>query len=495
MARVKLTDRYIRSLKPNGGTEAIMDTEVDRLGIRVLGTEKAPVKTFVLIARFPGGKSSARRRLGGYVEPPALAPQSEPTADELLALDHLTLAEARAKAREWLRMIDRGVDPVADLTRREEARAVARANSFGLVFEDFRTQKLAKERKGTEVERDIRRNFLDRPEPTGRGARARKAVEVVSWRDRPITEITDLDVLRVINAKKATAPGQARNLLASIRRMFQWVVEQRVYGLKENPCRDLKPASIIGKKRKRTRILNDDELVAFWRAVKAMGYPARPVYQLLALTALRLNAVAEASWPEFNPAVVRVLRERKGSERIDWSQLTDEQRTWVIPAARMKGEDEEARDFLVPLTPDILVVLAELPLFKGGDYLFSTTFGEKPSTIGGKIKTDLDAAMLAVLRDLAVDRGDDPGRITLPHWVNHDLRRTVRSNLSRLRVTEEAREAVLAHVRPGIKGVYDVYDYADEKREALELWAARLRSIVEPETPRDNVIALKRAIP
>jgi hypothetical protein len=54
------------------------------------------------------------------------------------------------------------------------------------------------------------------------------------------------------------------------------------------------------------------------------------------------------------------------------------------------------------------------------------------------------------------------------------------------------REAVLAHVRPGIKGVYDLYEYAEEKREALTLWAARLRSIVEP--PPANVISLKARV-
>ncbi len=58
--------------------------------------------------------------------------------------------------------------------------------------------------------------------------------------------------------------------------------------------------------------------------------------------------------------------------------------------------------------------------------------------------------------------------------------------MSRLKVAEEVREAILAHARPGIKKVYDVHDYRDEKREALELWAARLRAIVAP--PPDNVI-------
>jgi hypothetical protein len=159
----------------------------------------------------------------------------------------------------------------------------------------------------------------------------------------------------------------------------------------------------------------------------------------------------------------------------------------------MKGDDDEARPHLVPLTLDILQILESLPLFKEGDHLFSTTAGVKPVWVGDKIKKAIDARMLRTLKALARQRGEDPAKVELEHWVNHDIRRTVRSNLSRLRVTEEAREAVLAHARPGIKGTYDVYDYADEKREALELWAVRLRSIVEPASTADNVIQLGTA--
>ena len=68
-----------------------------------------------------------------------------------------------------------------------------------------------------------------------------------------------------------------------------------------------------------------------------------------------------------------------------------------------------------------------------------------------------------------------------PHWTNHDIRRTVRSGLSRLKISEEAREAVLAHVRPGIKGTYDHHDYLAEKREALELWGERVQALTNRE--------------
>ena len=93
------------------------------------------------------------------------------------------------------------------------------------------------------------------------------------------------------------------------------------------------------------------------------------------------------------------------------------------------------------------------------------------------------------LQALARSRGEeDAGRVALQPWTNHDIRRSVRSQLSRLKIPEEVREAVLAHVRPGIRKVYDVHDYLDEKREALRLWGARLRSIVT--LPPANVVAL-----
>ena len=41
-------------------------------------------------------------------------------------------------------------------------------------------------------------------------------------------------------------------------------------------------------------------------------------------------------------------------------------------------------------------------------------------------------------------------------------------------------EAVLAHRPPGIVGTYNLHEYEDEKTEALELWAERLKSIVSP---------------
>ena len=123
--------------------------------------------------------------------------------------------------------------------------------------------------------------------------------------------------------------------------------------------------------------------------------------------------------------------------------------------------------------------------------MFTTTAGVKSVWMRSKVKRDVDKRMLRTLRAMARRRGEDPAAIELPAWTNHDIRRSVRSCLLRLKISENAREAVLAHKRPGIAGVYDHYDYLDEKREALELWAKALRDIIEP--PPSNVITLQAA--
>lgn len=47
---------------------------------------------------------------------------------------------------------------------------------------------------------------------------------------------------------------------------------------------------------------------------------------------------------------------------------------------------------------------------------------------------------------------------------------------------------VIGHGKKGLARVYDQHEFADEMREALDLWAGRLRSIASP--PPANVTRL-----
>ena len=112
----------------------------------------------------------------------------------------------------------------------------------------------------------------------------------------------------------------------------------------------------------------------------------------------------------------------------------------------------------------------------------------------GPIKADLDRRMLRTLKAMARRRGEDHHAVDLPGWVNHDLRRVVRSGLSALRVPHNVAEAVLAHRPPGIVGTYNLHEYEDEKAEALEAWAQRLATIVNPpaKAPDQEIVPLRK---
>ena len=196
---------------------------------------------------------------------------------------------------------------------------------------------------------------------------------------------------------------------------------------------------------------------------------------MLALTGQRKSEVAEARWSE-----------------IDLTR-----KLWTIPAERMKADAAH----VVPLSDDVIAILGSgkndkvcgLPRFKKGDYLFSTTFGKKPVNGFSKAKERLDKRMLRSWRALGRVSGKDRRKAQIEPWVIHDIRRTMRTGLSALPVSDLVRELVIAHTKPGLHKVYDQHAYREEKRHALELWAARLRNIVEPPPPNVVQIAAARA--
>jgi integrase len=414
MPKRTLNDRIVRSLKaaPAGKRYEVMETVVPTLGVRL--TDKG-AKTFILIARYPGSENPTRRALGEYGE--------------------LTLEQARVRARDWHTLIGRGIDPREQVERQRLAEQRKRANTFAAVAEDFIEGKLPSERNGKSVEQDIRREFIP------------------AWGARPVTEITPLDVRAVVKrAKDRGAPYQAHALLATARRLFNWAIEQHAYGLETSPCDRLKPKSIIGERKARSRILSPDELRAFWEATGTMGYPYGPLLRLLALTGQRKSEVADARWSEFDL----------------------EQKLWTIPAERMKADAPH----VLPLTAQVLEILKTLPRSERGDHLFSTSFGMTPVNGFSKAKAILDRKLKQITRK------------PIEPFVIHDIRRTMRTGLSALPIPDLVRELVIAHTKPGLHKVYDQFAYVEEKRQALDLWAGRLRDIIGP--PPANVVALQR---
>lgn len=186
----------------------------------------------------------------------------------------------------------------------------------------------------------------------------------------------------------------------------------------------------LSKERSRERVLTDDELGALWAACDADGYPFGDCMKLLILSGQRRAEVAE----------------------MRWSEIDLEKRLWTLPSQRAKN----GRQHTVPITDAMLDVLRRVPKFLGSDYVF-TTNGKSPVSGFGRLKDRLDKAL---------PEGTDP-------WIIHDLRRTMSTNMAMLGVPQPVTEALLNHqtgVVSGVAAIYNVYSYADEKREALEQW-------------------------
>ena len=79
MAKNRLTDRKLKSLRRKGKRYDVMDTDVPGFGVRV--TEIGQ-RTFILIARYPGSSNPTRRALGEY---PALSLTEGPREGERMA--------------------------------------------------------------------------------------------------------------------------------------------------------------------------------------------------------------------------------------------------------------------------------------------------------------------------------------------------------------------------------------------------------------------------
>jgi integrase len=75
-------------------------------------------------------------------------------------------------------------------------------------------------------------------------------------------------------------------------------------------------------------------------------------------------------------------------------------------------------------------------------------------------------------------------------WRFHDLRRTAKTRMAKAGVPRLHSEQCLGHTLKGIEATYDKHDYLSEKRQAYQMLAAHIQSIVDP--PGGNLRYLRR---
>jgi Arm DNA-binding domain/Phage integrase family len=456
--KTALTDRAIKAAKPAERPYNIHDAVVPGL---LLEVRPSGLKRLALLKRFPGSRNPTRRLIGQY--------------------GAVTLEQARTAARRWLELLQAGIDPAAEVERNRVAEARKQRHTFAHVVERY----LAIEVIGP-----------DPQHPRHRGHRKmRNALDILValFGDRPVAHFEDdpealmgpLELIGQLGSDRALvklgcrkkplrpgrparpSPEQARALFTFLHMVFNFAVEHGGFGLTRNPIDHIRKVRRFGATVRRDHTPTDEELAALVIAADRLPAPHRYVYRALVLSGLRLREVTEAGW----------------------SEVGDE--LWTIPASRMKGKNGKARPHAVPITTDLRKLFDSIPRGNRGAFIFSVNGGRTPVATGGSaLKATLADEMLHVLRIRAKARGEDPAKVELRPWRNHDIRRAVKSGLARLGVRDDVSEMILAHKRGGISGIYDTYDRLPERRAALEQWANYVTGLVNPRPA--NVIPMSK---
>ena len=322
------------------------------------------------------------------------------------------LQDARTRARSYAEIVAKGVSPVADA--KKDRGTLKTLNSVQEFSNQWYQSEIANK---SESYRKTTRRALDKDIFPAIG-------------NKSLAEVNAGDVLAICDRIKGRGSPQSalftRNV---IKRMFEYAISRQA--VSTNPAQQL-VARFIATPQSRTRVLTPDEIGQVLRTVYAsdMARPSKLALHLLAILMVRKSELIEAEWAEFD---------------FDTG-------IWRIPAARMKKE----REHWVYLSKQALAMFAELRELSDSDrYVFPTRRGHGDKPIS---KSTLNQAVRAMKSDVQ-------------HFVLHDFRRTASTHLHEMGQSSDAIEKALAHSIKGIKGVYNRAEYADERRNILQLWA------------------------
>jgi integrase len=218
-----------------------------------------------------------------------------------------------------------------------------------------------------------------------------------------------------------------------------------VWARKRHLCSN-NPVSDVEKRKQndpRDRVLSDKEIVAIWQAT-AGSDDHDQIVRLILLTGCRKNEIAQLSWNEVDLEAGTLLVSKERSKNRVAHLLPLVEKAKAILQARSRAGDK---------------------VFGAGNGFSSFSYA----------RAFLDQRL----------------HLT-ENWQLRDLRRTVRSGLSRLGVQPHVAEAVINHVPPKLIRTYDRYSYINEKREALERWENHIKVLIAQATGA-NVAPLRKA--
>lgn len=265
-----------------------------------------------------------------------------------------------------------------------------------------------------------------------------------------ITEVRRKDAIELIQCVASRVPGQAGNLLKAGRQIFEYALQRE--WVDNQPFLKITKAVPKAGSKACERTLDDDEVLQAWEEISKSpsSDSVKRAIKVILVTAQRSGEVSQ----------------------MHSDQIKD--KWWTIPAKVAKN----GREHRVYLTDTALSLIGGR---KG--HIFPSGKGEKGhiavNTLAQAISRGyLSDEIVKVVGTRKIKARKEPYFGMTP-WTPHDLRRTARTNMPRVGVSDEHAEAVLNHTKPGIIGVYNKYSYDKEKEEALLKWEALLLEILK----------------
>lgn len=365
----------------------------------------------------------------------------------------VSLATARKQALENRGKAMLGGDPLADkrevkvasLTFRECVDAYAEAKLTEIKSEKHRKQWLSS---------------LDR-------------LAMPSLGEMLVQDIGTKDILRMLEPHWYTRTVTAKKLRGRVEAVLTWAT---VAGHREgdNPAawrgnlKELLPAPGKVVKPANHPALGLGDVSRWWNDLAQRQGMAARALEFLAVTAARSGEVRGMTWEEIDLGNVATP-----------ATTATQRAVWTIPASRMKN----GREHRVPLTPEAIAILENLPRIQGSPFVF---FAPR----GGMLS---DMSISAVMRrmqsakEVAGEAGYLDPRSKRPA-VPHGLRATFRQWAAERGFPREMAEIALAHfIGNEVERAYQRSDMLDRRREMMSAWGTFLRG---EHTQVENVVNL-----
>jgi integrase len=355
--------------------------------------------------------------------------------DTYLTVGHFpetSLADARKIVQDERELLAKGIEP-----KRAKARRRLTPSPVALSAAPVGGQHTIENLVHEFMTRHVKRKLM-RPDAVQRMLN-RDVLTADAWKGRDVRTITPREVIELLDGVVDRGSPVAANRLASkISQMFRFGVHR---GLVESS-----PVQLLyqpgGKEEPRSRCLTNDELKVLLKDPKAATRFERLSHALVIflLTAVRRSELALARFGE-----------------IDFNT-----KTWIVPAEHTKTKKAPN---VVPLSDWAIREFEALQrLAKHSPWVLANDANDGP--VNPKLLTRGVARCQSRMKELGI-----------AEFTLHDLRRTCRTGLARLKVLPHIAERVLNHAQEKIEGTYDVFDYLEEKREALDKWAKHLETV------------------